>query len=112
MNKLTQQMHTIDLLMGDAMKGLDKVKLKQQAPAGYSTTIDINGYEFDCIVDYEIEPACKGSRDEYGQQMEPDEPAVINMGLVWIFDGIWTITDIPEEAMTDVLAEILEHELG
>ena len=91
--------------------GLSATK-KQQKPAGYETTIDINGYEFDCIVDYEIEPACKGGRGDFGMQTEPDTPAQCNMGQVWLFDGSWQIVDIPEKAMTDVLAEILEHELS
>ena len=91
---------------------LNKLTTKQEKPSGYETTIDINGYEFDCIVDYEIEPACKGGRGDFGMQTESDSPATINMGQIWIFDNKWQISEIPEQAMKDVLDEILEHELS
>lgn len=102
MNKLQQATNTIDVLTAE----------KAKKPSGYETTIDINGYEFDCIVDYEIEPACKGGRGDFGMQTEPDEPASINMGEVYIFDSKWTMIEMPELAMKDILNEILDHELG
>lgn len=91
-------------LMGDTIKNLEAITIK--APNGYRTKIDINGYEFDCIVDYEIEPACKGGIVD-GMQTEPDTEASISMGDVFILDGIWAIIDIPKSAMKDVLDEIM-----
>lgn len=110
MNKIEGQMKAIDKLYDDVMGSLNNIF--RQKPAGYETTIEINGYEFPCIVDFEFIPACRGSRDDYGMQVEPDEPASVEMGEVWIFDEIWQIVDIPEKAMKDVLDEILEHELS
>lgn len=109
-NPLELQMRQIDKFMGDVMGDLSKLSIKAK-PHGYETVIEINGYEFDCIVDYEIEKGCKGSRNEYGVPMEPDTQTVVNMGEVWIFDGSWQIVDIPEQAMTDTLAEILEEHI-
>ena len=88
---------------------VEGAKRKAAKPSGYETTIEINGYEFDCIVDYEYIKGCRGSRNEYGVPVEPDEQPYIEMGQVWIFDGQWNIVDIPEQAMTDTLNEILEE---
>lgn len=109
MNELDKVMGGVDVI--DVITNIvEGAKRKAAKPSGYETTIDINGYEFDCIVDYEIEPACKGGRGDFGMKTEPDEPASITMGQVWIFDGNWNILDVPEQAMKDVLDEILEHE--
>lgn len=106
--KRKNQMKAIIKTMDSAIESLENAK--KAKPSGYETTIEINGYEFDCIVDYEIEPECKGGRGDFGMKVEPDEPASITMGQVWIFDGNWNILDVPEQAMKDVLDEILEHE--
>ena len=126
-DNLIPVVYTTDLNEGDInMSRLDKaiggvdvidvitsivegVKRKAAKPSGYETTIEINGYEYDCIVDYEIEKGCKGSRNEYGAPVEPDTHTVVNMGEVWLFDGQWNIVDIPEQCMTDTLNEILEE---
>ncbi len=108
MNKIKGQLKAIDKMMGDVIGDLNKVINRK--PDGFETTIDINGYEFDCIVDYEITPACGGGRGDFGMKTEPDEPASIALDSVWILDGKWTLTDIPVLAMTDILDEIMEHE--
>lgn len=105
MNQLHQSMDIIDVITNV----VDNAKKKAQTPNGYTTTIEINGYEFDAIVGYEIEPACKGGTGDYGMKTEPDSPAVINMGEVYIFDGKWMMIDVPEKAMTNILDEILEE---
>lgn len=102
MNRLQQAKNVIDVATAE----------KAKKPSGYETTIDINGYEFDCIIDYEIEPACRGARGDFGMQMEPDIQAQISMGEVYIFDSKWTMIEMPESAMKDILGEILEHELS
>jgi len=102
MNNLQHSQNVIDTVTAE----------KAKKPSGYETTIDINGYDFDCIVDYEIEPACRGARGDFGMQMEPDTTAQINMGEVYIFDSKWTMIEMPELAMKDILNEILDHELG
>ena len=110
MNRLDKAIGGIDVI--DVITNIvEGAKRKAAKPSGYETTIDINNYEFDCIVDYTFIPACRGSRNEYGVPVEPDEPAGIEMGQVWIFDGQWNIVDIPEEAMTDTLNEILEEHI-
>lgn len=111
MNKLDKAIGGMDVI--DVITNIvDSAKRKAATPAGYVTTIDINGYEFDCIVDYELIPACRGGRGDYGQQTEPDEQADIEMGQVWIFTDKWEIVDIPETAMTGTLEEILEAQNG
>ena len=108
MNKLDKIIGGVDVI--DVITNIvEGVKRKAATPAGYATTIEINGYEFDCIVDYEYIRGSKGSRNEYGVPMEPDEQPYIEMGEVWIFDGQWNIVDIPEKAMKDTLDEILEE---
>ncbi len=108
MSKIKGQLKAIDKMMGDVIGDLNKVINRK--PGGFETTIDINGYEFDCIVDYEITPACAGGRGDFGMKTEPDEPASISLSNVWILDGKWNLVDIPELAMTDILEEIMEHE--
>jgi len=105
-----ESMYCLSNLMGNAIADLDKLTIK--APNGYKTTIEINGYELDCIVDYTFIPLCRGGRGDYGQKTEPDEPAHIEMDAVYIKDGAWNLVDIPESAMTNILDEILECELG
>lgn len=102
MDQLSQSMNTIDAI----------AKLKAQTPSGYRATININGYEFDAIVDYEIDPACKGGTGDFGMKTEPDSPATISIGEVYIFDGKWVMIEVPESSMADILAEILEEEVG
>ena len=97
-------------LMGDAIKDLEKITIK--APDGYATSIEINGYEFDCIIDYTFVPLCRGGRGDFGVQTEPDDPAHIEMDAVYIKDGTWQLIDIPEIAFTEILEEILEHHTG
>jgi len=97
-------------LMDESIEMLKAITIR--APNGYKTTIEITGYEFDCIVDYTFTPLCRGGKGDFGQQTEPDEPAHIEMDAVYIKDGTWNLVDIPESAMKDVLDEILEHELG
>jgi hypothetical protein len=102
MDKIQQSINMAD----DMFNILTVGTKKQQKPHGYETVITINGYEFECIVDCEFSPKEYGIR-ENGVPMEPDQPAYIEMGEVWIFDGSWQIVDIPEQAMTDTLDEIL-----
>lgn len=109
MNKIAGQLNAIDSFMGTVMKDLNK--LRASKPMGYETSLDINGYEFDCIVDFEITPACEGGRGDFGMKTEPDEPASIYLGDVYIFDRRWQLIDIPKKAMTEILEEILCHEL-
>ncbi len=94
-----------------SLEKAEKRKARRATPTGYSTNININGYEFDCIVDYEYIKGCKGST-ENGVPMEPDEQPYIEMGQVYIFEERWELVDIPESAMKDTLDEILEHYKG
>ena len=106
MNRLDKAIGGVDVI--DVITNIvEGAKRKAAKPSGYETTIKINGYEYDCIVDYEYIKGCRGSRNEYGVPMEPDEQPHIEMGEVWLFDGQWNIVDIPEQAMTDTLNEIL-----
>ena len=111
MNSIKQQMKMIDKFMGDVMGDLEKLTIK--TPNGYLTTLNINGYEVQAVINYEFIPACRGARGDYGMQMEPDEPAHIEFSSCQIKDGNgWYFVDLPEIVYTDILAEILEHELG
>ena len=105
MNRIKQSQDVIDVITNI----VEGAKRKAATPAGYATTIEINGWEFDCIVDYKYIRGSRGSRNEYGVPMEPDEQPYIEMNEVWIFDGQWNIVDIPEKAMKDTLDEILEY---
>lgn len=106
-----QELQNINKIVKTFDLAIEKLTAKRATPTGYSTTININGYEFDCIVDYEYIRGCKGST-ENGVPIEPDEQYCIEMGQVYIFDGRWELVDIPEKAMKDTLDEILEHYKG
>jgi len=108
--KRKSQMKAVIDVMDSAIESLNLVKTAK--PSGYETEIEINGYPFEAIVDYEITPACKGGTGDFGMKTEPDESASISMGAVYIKDGTWNLVDIPESAMKGVLDEILEHEVS
>ena len=49
----------------------------------YDTIVTISSesteQEFEVSIEYEYSPACRGLRDSYGLQMEPDEPASVEI---------------------------------
>ncbi|MGR3218937.1 MAG: hypothetical protein ACUZ8H_03845 [Candidatus Anammoxibacter sp.] len=85
--------------------------LKPKTPNGHACTMNINGYEFDAIIDYTFINKEIGAR-EGGLQLEPDHPAHIEIDCVYILDGKnWQIVEIPEQALEDDIEEILATHL-
>jgi len=48
----------------------------------HETTIEIDGNEYDIKCHYEYFRECKGSRNEYGVPMEPDDPAHAEINVI------------------------------
>jgi len=80
--------------------------------ATYQSTVEIDGYEVAVKIEYTYHKSSKGSRDSYGVPMEPDEPALVEIGNMYIesndaFIGI----ELPAGLVEDFEEEILnEHE--
>lgn len=79
----------------------------------FDTSIDINGAEYDIRVEYNYYPRIPGKRD-MGLQMEPDEPATIDILKVEInYNDLknpnWHSIVLPDNVYEDIEAEILEH---
>lgn len=70
--------------------------------------IEVEVHGVPVLCEYTVIPACRGARDSFngirgaGIQLEPDEPAYINLLKVETLDG----TDI-----TDLLSQRIEREL-
>lgn len=94
-----------------AMDIIDKAAKATRTPNGYDSIIEINGYEYDAIYQYEYIRGCKGAKGDFGQPVEPDTESEVNIYKVLIKDGTWHEVYIPDEALTDIKAEILaRHE--
>lgn len=67
--------------------------------------LEINGHEVDITFDYEFIAAAKGSTNEYGVPIEPDEPASVEITSIKIGDSV---IELPEELMNELEEELLE----
>lgn len=96
-------------MMDKTMEDLNKLSIRSR-PEGYETTIEINGYEFEAVIQYKFIPFEAGEKGDFGQLASPNVPAHIELEGIKIKEGqFWGEYDIPEEAMTDILNEILEE---
>ena len=93
--------------MDKAIEQLGLVSPK--APNGYEASIEINGYEYDAIYQYEYIRGCKGGTGDFGMKAEPDAEPEVNIYKVLIMDDTWHEVYIPDEALTDIQTEILAH---
>ena len=76
----------------------------------YLATININGFEYDANVEYTYIDACKGSRNEYGAPVEPDESASIEINSIKLMDGDTAYSiDLPESVKEGIEDEIMEE---
>ena len=80
----------------------------------YSGVIAIGFHEFWAEVDYISIPFSKGAREAYGMQIEPDEPAHIEIEAVRVcYDpdnqsGKYYPIDLPSVVLEDIMQEIEE----
>lgn len=61
---------------------------------------ELNGIELACFFDYEPEEV--GSRDEYGQQNEPDYPETWTLVYVYLPDGLDISGVLHESVLQDI----------
>jgi len=104
------QEKAFEKLMGSAIKDLEKLSIRS-TPEGYETSITIEGYEFDAVIQYKFIPFERGEKGDYGQLTSPNVPAHIEIEGIKLKEGqFWREYDLPEQALTDILDEILaEH---
>ena len=81
---------------------------RQVKPRMFSFEFDLPGFEACVTCELEYSPAERGSRDSYGQAIEPDEPASMELRHCYIgkFDVVdflsyETTTDIEEAALAE-----------
>jgi len=99
-------------LMDSTIKDLEKLSIRS-TPEGYETTIEINGYEFDAVIQYLLIPFEAGEKGDFGMLASPNIPAHIEVQGVKLKEGqFWSEYDLPEECLTDILEEILEAHIG
>ena len=76
--------------------------------------IEINGYEYYAECEYEHIRASKGSTNEYGVPMEPDEPSSVEISKVMVNYGTakeseWHELPLSEDVLREMEAELLEE---
>ena len=96
-------------MMGDAIKDLEKLSIRS-TPEGYLTSITIEGYEFDAVIQYKFIPLEHGEKGDYGQLVSPNVPAHIEVEGIKLKEGVfWSDYDLPEQCLADISEEILQE---
>lgn len=68
---------------------------------------ELNGIELACFFDYE--PEERGSRDEYGQQNEPDYPETWTLVYVYLPDGLDISGVLHESVLQDIHEQAVNY---
>ena len=80
----------------------------------YSGVIHVHGYDFWIEADYTDTPFVKGHRSAYGEQIDPDEPAGIEIQEIRMAnkpddqDSKKFKTELPDIVLEDIKQEIEE----
>jgi len=70
-------------------------------------TIERDDEEIDVTIEFDYQPYCRGSRDEMGVPLEPDDEEEIN--ITNVFDANENEYKLTEREETEVLNKCMDH---